>query len=77
METNLLITDFTNVKLWKMSIRENIEIYHHLDLDQFLEILKREHGLVEHPSQAGALMMDNVSFYSPRYSEDHVSILGF
>lgn len=60
-----------------MSIRENIEVYHSLDLDQFLKILKREYGSIEHPSQAGALIVDNLSFYSPRYSIDHVSILGF
>lgn len=60
-----------------MSIRENIEIYHPLDLDQFLEVLKRDDGVVEHPSQAGALIADNLPFYSPRISEDHVAVLGF
>ncbi|MGA7193687.1 MAG: hypothetical protein WBW94_08660 [Anaerolineales bacterium] len=60
-----------------MSIRENIEIYPPLDLHQFLEVLKRDYGLVEHPSQAGALTIDGLSFYSPRISGDHVSILGF
>ena len=60
-----------------MSIRENIELYHHLELDQFLEVLKRDYGLKEHPSQVGALIVDGLSFYSPRVSGDHISILGF
>ena len=60
-----------------MSIRENIELYHPLNLDQFLETLKRNYGLIEHPSQTGALILDGLSFYSPRVSGDHISILGF
>jgi len=60
-----------------MSIRENIEIYHSIDLDRFLEVLKSEHGSAEHPSQSGALIVDKLSFYSPRRLGDHISILGF
>lgn len=60
-----------------MSIRENIEVYHSLDLDKFLEILKCEYGSIKHPSQAEVFIVDNLSFYSPTYSLDHVSILGF
>ena len=60
-----------------MSIRENIELYHTLDLEKYLEILGREWGAEKHPSQAGVLMVDGLPFYSPKKIEDHISFLGF
>ena len=62
-----------------MSIRENIEIYHQLDPEKFLGILKDEYGAREHPAQPESYLIDDpeLPFYKPQQLEDHVSILGF
>ncbi len=60
-----------------MSIRENIEIYYPLRIEQYLEALSREEGAQKHPDQAGAFIVEGLPFYSPKYVEDHISILSF
>ena len=62
-----------------MSIRENIEIYHPIDVDEYLSILQNEFNVRSHPSQPGCFLIgaDGLPFYEPRQIEDHVSILGF
>lgn len=60
-----------------MSVRENMQFFHHFDIDDYLETLKAEHGAREHPSQAGCYLVDELPFYEPKWIEDHVSILSF
>ncbi len=60
-----------------MSVRENIEIYYPLRVEQFLETLSHEDEAQKHPDQAGAFIVEGLPFYRPRYVEDHISILSF
>ncbi len=62
-----------------MSIRENIEIYTQLDPQKYVEILKKEYGAREHPSQPDGYIIDDpeLPFYRPKTIEDHISILSF
>ena len=64
-------------RVGEMSIRENIQIYPRIDLDQFLAFLKNELGAVNHPAQTGAYLLDGLPFYKPERTEDHDFILGF
>ena len=60
-----------------MSIRENIQIYPGLDINQFVEILTTEQGAVDHPTQTDAYLLEGLPFYKPERAEDHDFILGF
>jgi hypothetical protein len=60
-----------------MSLRENIQIFHPLDIERYLQILKTEYGAREHPQQDGAYLIDGLPFYAPQQAEDHVFVLGF
>lgn len=64
-----------------MSIHENVQFFHPLNLVEYIEILKNEYGAKEYPSQKGAFLLPigeiSLPFYSPRTVEDHISILGF
>lgn len=62
-----------------MSIRENIEIFHHFDIEEYLNVLKDEFHAREHPAQPGSFLVEEpgLPFYKPKQMEDHVSILSF
>jgi len=62
-----------------MGIRENIQIYHQFDIDQYVEVLKAEYGVQDHPDKTGALLLNDLPFYTPQASneKDYVFILGF
>ncbi len=60
-----------------MSVRENIELYGIRSAEELVEILHNEFGAAQHPSQEKALVVENSPFYTPRVSNDHVSILSF
>lgn len=60
-----------------MSLRENIQIFHPLDVERYLEILKTEYGAREHPRQEGAYLIDGLPFYVPQQAEGYVFVLGF
>ena len=62
-----------------MSIRENIEIYHPIDVDEYLSILRNEFNARNHPSQTGSFLIgkEGLPFYEPRQVGDHISILSF
>ncbi len=62
-----------------MSYRENLEVYHPLDVEKYLEVLKTEHGAIEHPAQRGSFLIGEpkLPFYKPQKTEDHAFILGF
>ena len=61
-----------------MSIRENIQFFHHVDIEKYLQVLKTEYSAQEHPTQPNSFLIENgPPFYKPQQIEDHVSILGF
>ena len=60
-----------------MSLRENIQIFHPVDIERYLEVLKTEYGAQEHSQQKGAYMIDGLPFYSPQQAEGYIFVLGF
>lgn len=60
-----------------MSIHENIQIFHPVDIEQYLTILIREYGAKEHPEQEGAFLLDELPFYKPQTAEGYIFILSF
>ena len=60
-----------------MSIRENIQVFHHFDPDEYLRILIDEYGAECHPNQENAFMVEELPFYAPQQSGEYNFILGF
>jgi hypothetical protein len=60
-----------------MGIRENIQIFHAIDIDRYLDILIRKYRSEKHPRQDGAYLIDGLPFYKPLPAEGYVFILGF
>ena len=60
-----------------MSIHENIQFFHHVNIGEYLDILRVEFDAKEHPAQQGAYLLEGLPFYEPRQSEFYVHILGF
>jgi len=60
-----------------MSLRENIQIFHPVDIERYLDILKTEYGALEHPQQSGAFLIEGLPFYAPQLAEGYVFVLGF
>ena len=62
-----------------MSLIENFEIYHRLDIEQYTRVLKTEYGAIDHPLKERSLLIgDNQRpCYYPQQAEDHVFVLGF
>jgi hypothetical protein len=62
-----------------MSLRENIQFYYQLDPKDYLEVLKNEYDVRNHPVQKGAFLIDDprLPFYEPTQIEGHISVLGF
>jgi len=60
-----------------MSVRENIQFYPGVNIEQYMEVFKTDYGAEAHPAQPGALLVDGLPFYSPQTAEDHTFILGF
>jgi hypothetical protein len=60
-----------------MGIRENIQLFHPIDIDRYLVILFTEYGAEKHPQQADAYLIDGLPFYKPQLAEGYVFILGF
>ena len=62
----------------QMSLRENIQVFHHIEPDKYLDVLKEAHNAQDHPSQLGSFLIDEAQpFYAPQQIKDHISILGF
>ena len=63
----------------EVSIHENIEIFHPLDVDEYLTVLKKEFNAHEHPAQPNSFLIGEpgLPFYKPKQMEGHVSVLGF
>jgi len=63
-----------------MGIRENIQINHQVDIDRYVEVLKTDYGVVDHPEKPGALLINDLPFYIPQASSEereYVFILSF
>jgi len=61
-----------------MSLRENIQFFHQIDPEKYLDVLREEHSAQDHPSQPGSLLIEDTHpFYTPQRIDDHLSILGF
>jgi len=71
----MLVISFDTVA--KMSIRENIQFFHHFDVDTYLSFLREESCAQKHPEQAGAYLLDDLPFYAPKQIDEHVSVLSF
>ena len=71
----MLVIRFDTVA--KMTVRENIQFFHHFDVSVYLSILKEECGAQEHPEQEGSYLIDDLPFYAPRQIDEHVSVLSF
>jgi hypothetical protein len=64
-------------KVRSMTVRENIQIFHQLDIEKYLKLLEIEQGAKEHPAQPGCYLVDNLPFYKPKKTDEYVNILGF
>lgn len=60
-----------------MSLRENIQIFHPVDVDRYLEVLKTEYSAQKHLQQKGAYLIDGLPFYAPQLAEGYIFIMGF
>ena len=61
-----------------MTIRENIQFFHPVGAEKYMNVLKEKHGAQDHPSQPDSCLMEGEQpFYKPQQFEDHLSILGF
>jgi hypothetical protein len=60
-----------------MSVRENLELYGIQDETRYVNTLTTEFGATKHPKQRGALILEGLPFYAPRFLDDHISILSF
>lgn len=60
-----------------MGLRENIQVFHPVDIDRYLDFLMAEKGAEEHPQQPGAFLVDGLPFYRPQLAEGYIFILGF
>ncbi len=60
-----------------MGLRENIQIFHPIDIERYLEMLKTAYGAQEHPQQAGAFLIEGLPFYAPQLAAGYVFVLGF
>ena len=62
-----------------MSVRENIEIFHPLNIDEYLSVLEKDFNAQAHPSQSESFLIgkEGLPFYKPKQNDDHLSVLGF
>jgi len=60
-----------------MSIRERIIFNSKFDPEKYLAILKEDHGAINHPAQAGALIVDGLPFYKPQEVDESISVVSF
>jgi hypothetical protein len=60
-----------------MSIRENIQFFHCIDMGEYLRILVDEYGAQSHPRQPGAFLIEGLPFYAPQHAEEYTFVLGF
>jgi len=62
-----------------MSLRENIQIFHQLDIENYLKLLQREYMAREHPIQTDCYLIDDpeLPFYEPKQTDEYSFIIGF
>ncbi len=62
---------------YRMSVRENLELYGLQNSTHYVEVLSGEYGATKHPNQENAYVLEHRPFYAPRHADDHISILSF
>ncbi len=62
-----------------MSMRENIQFFHPLGIEEYLDILKKEYGARDHPLQMECFLVGDpeLPFYKPQRQGDHVFVISF
>ncbi len=65
------------VRVDEMSIRENIQFYPGVDVDQYLDVLITDFGADAHPTQPDAFLVDGLPFHKPQTGKNYIFILGF
>ncbi len=60
-----------------MSVKENIQFFYRFNIEAYLILLQEEQCAIQHPSEPGAYIVENMPFYQPKQIENHVSVLGF
>lgn len=60
-----------------MSVRETIWFFGQFDADRYVDVLKREHNIVEHPNEPGAYLAGDSPFYEPVLTDEFAVIVGF
>jgi len=62
-----------------MSLRETIQLFSQIDIEDYLSVLQIDFGAREHPIQSNSYLIDNpeLPFYKPIESKEHTFIMGF
>ncbi len=62
-----------------MSYRECIQVFHPVEVQAYLKILRSDFGAAAHPNEPRAFLVGQPSlpFHRPRLINDHLSILSF
>lgn len=62
-----------------MSIRQTLQVYHPVDVAQYLDVLLNNYGAMENPYQPNSFLIDNppLPFYLPQRIEDRLAIVSF
>ena len=55
-----------------MSIRENIQVFHPISIEAYLDVLRDAYGLEIHPRQPDAYLIGGLPFYRPQQTEEYV-----
>lgn len=62
-----------------MSFRQCLQIFHPVDVEKYLAVLRTEFDALENPYQPDTYLVDNppLPFYRPQWVEDHLAIVSF
>src|SRR5688572_7229262 len=60
-----------------MSVREVLWFFKHFDVDQYLEVLKKDYDAHENPKVERAYIVDELPFYEPFEDNDFVHVVSF
>jgi hypothetical protein len=62
-----------------MSVIECLQVFQHVDIPRYLEVLQNEFGARPNPQQADTYLIDDpaLPFYQPRQYEKHMSVMSF
>jgi hypothetical protein len=62
-----------------MSFYESLRVYHSLDVDNYLDLLRKNYGAQPHPQQPKSFLIGQppLPFHKPTLREDYFCILSF